>query len=121
MRMKIENCVEGRNLLRRTISSFYEINGNRHLHCFRVDRIGECEWHEEHCLLDRKHVFSYSVGSDRGTTIGGIALAIGPHYFTPANFWEYENSKRFSMESSTEAVEKNLRLLDEFLGYRTKA
>jgi hypothetical protein len=118
--MKIENCTEGRNLLRRTISSFYEANGSRHLYCFRVDKKDELDWHEEHCLLDKKHVFIYSIGSERGIAIGGIALAIGPHYFTPANFWDYENAKRFSIESSTEAVEKNLRLLDEFLGYRVK-
>lgn len=118
--MRINNCNEGRNLLRRTISSFYEINGGRHLYCFRVDKKGDLDWHEEHFLLNRKHVFSYSIGSDRGIAIGGIALAIGPHYFTPANFWDYENSERFSNESSIEAVEKNLRLLDEFLGYRAK-
>lgn len=119
--MMIRNDIDGRNLLRKTISSFYEANGGRHLYCFRVDQKDSSGWHEEHCLLDRKHVFSYSIGSDRDTAIGAIALAIGPHYFTPANFWDYENSTRFSIESSTEAVEKNLRLLDEFLGYRAKA
>lgn len=118
--MMIKNDIDGRNLLRKTISSFYEVNGGRHLYCFRVEKKDGLDWHEEHCLLDRKHVFSYSIGSDRGIAIGGIALAIGPHYFTPANFWDHENSERFSIESSTEAVEKNLRLLDEFLDYRTK-
>ncbi len=119
--MMIKNDIDGRNLLRKTISSFYEVNGGRHLYCFRVEKKDALDWHEEHCLLDRKHVFSYSIGIDRGIVIGEIALAIGPHYFTPAIFWDYENSTRFSIEASTEAVEKNLRLLDEFLGYREKA
>jgi hypothetical protein len=45
-----------------------------------------------------------------------VSLAIGPHYFAPADFWSYENSKRFKIEASTEAIEHNLKLLDEFFG-----
>lgn len=52
--------------------------------------------------------------------VGGVQLAIGPHYFSPADFWSYEASQRFTLEASMEGVIKNLRLLDEFLGYPGK-
>jgi hypothetical protein len=68
-------------------------------------------------LIDRKHVAKYIVGSDRRMELGVLLLAIGPHYFAPVDFWDYPNSQRFRIEASTEAVEHNLKLLDEFLGY----
>lgn len=68
-------------------------------------------------LLDRKHVVQYSIGPDRGVNLGALTLAIGPHYFRPADFWSYEASARFKIEASTDAVMHNLALLDEFLGY----
>ena len=68
-------------------------------------------------LIDRKHIAKYSIGIDRDTYLGVLLLAIGPHYFSASQFWSYENSQRFTLEASTEGVEKNLRLLDEFLGY----
>jgi hypothetical protein len=75
---------------------------------------------ETYFLIDRKHVVRYLIGLDRGMYLGVLQLAIGPHYFSAADFWSYEASQRFSLEASTEAVEKNLRLLDEFLGYPLK-
>jgi hypothetical protein len=114
----IKNDVDGRNLLRKTISSYHEVNGGRPVFGYRVDRKADPGWHEEYFLMDRKPVFSYCIGSDRGMTIGGIALAIGPHAFAPSVFRDYEHSSRFTMESSMGAIERNLRLLDEFLGYR---
>ena len=77
----------------------------------------ENDWHYEHFLLDRKHVFRYGIGKDRRMMLGSLELGIGPHYFSAADFWDEANFKRFSMEASTEAIEHNLGLLDEFLGY----
>lgn len=68
-------------------------------------------------LLDRQHVVQYSVGRDREVNLGALTLAIGPHYFRPADFWSYEASTRFRIEASTDAVMHNLALLDEFLGH----
>ena len=70
-----------------------------------------------HFLLDRKHVIKYGICGNRHSYTGGVGLAIGPHYFAPSDFWSYENSQRFKMAATTDAVEHNLRLLDEFLGY----
>jgi hypothetical protein len=75
-------------------------------------------WLFHYYLIDKKHVIQYGIGEDRHVMLGGLALGIGPRYFGPSEFWDYENSERFSMEASTEAVEKNLNLLDEFLGKR---
>ena len=109
------NDLDGRNALRNTIFSFYEKNGNRPVSNFLDSE--ENGFFYVHFLINRKHVIRYSVGRDRGIFVGGVSLAIGPHYFGPYDFWDYENSERFSMEASTEAVENNLSLLDEFLGY----
>ena len=67
-------------------------------------------------LAYRKHVVEYQISRDR-SLIAMPGLAIGPHFFTPAEFWDYENSLRFTLEPTTEGVEKNLRLMDEFFGY----
>jgi hypothetical protein len=69
-------------------------------------------------LVDRKHVAEYRIASDRGISLSIVSLAIGPHYFSPGDFWDYDNSQRFSLEASTEAVSYNLTLLDEFLQHR---
>lgn len=115
--MLLKNDVDGRNLLREIITNYYKNNGSRNIFLFQTNQESEPGWHAQCCLLERKHVFQYNIGMDRNVTVGGISLAIGPHYFEPAQFWSYENSRRFSMETSVSAIQQNLRLLDEFLGY----
>lgn len=66
-------------------------------------------------LLDRRHVFEYRVERDRGYFLSTLSLAISPHYFPSEDFWSYDNSQRFKLEASTEAIVHNLKLLDEFL------
>jgi hypothetical protein len=65
-------------------------------------------------LLDRRHVIEYKIAVDRGLLLSIVSLAIGPQYFTPGDFWDYKNAQRFSLEASTDAVDCNLKLLDEF-------
>jgi hypothetical protein len=71
-----------------------------------------------HFLIDRKHVARYGIGEERHTSIGGIQLAIGPHYFSPEDFWGNEPAQQFSIEASEDAIKRNLKLLDEF--FRTR-
>lgn len=118
--MQLKNDFSGRNLLDETIRSYYKDNGDRHVSIFLHSTNEEWGWRYAHVLLDRKIVIRYGVGEDRGMLLGGVELAIGPHYFGPSDFWSYENSQRFTLEASTEGVEKNLRLLDEFLGYSVR-
>lgn len=113
--MQLSNDFHGFNTLRNTIIDCYE-KSNRSIKCFLRTEDKEWGWHYEHFLLDRKYVFRYGIGIDRQIMLGSLELAIGPHYFGPSDFWDYANSERFSIEASTEAVENNLVLLDEFLG-----
>lgn len=112
--MQLKNDDDGQNSLRETVLKHYKklaIVINLFL---LSDQNG---WHYEHFLLDRKHVFRYGIGEDRRMMVGSLELGIGPHYFSAADFWDYPNFKRFSIEASTESVERNLSLFDEFLGY----
>lgn len=103
-------------VLYNTISSFY-YNIDRQFLIFEHQRQAnevDSDYYVRF-LLDRKHVLEYRITKDRGFLLSVVSLAIGPHYFIPADFWDYENSRRFKLESSTEAVVFNLKLVDEFL------
>lgn len=114
--MLLSNDIDGRNALQKVIEHHYAHKNPQAVEWFSDSRNEEWGWQYLHFLLNRKHVFRYGMGMDRWGLRAGVELAIGPHYFGPASFWSYEASTRFSGEASTEAVEKNLRLLDEFLG-----
>jgi hypothetical protein len=118
--VQLRNNIDGQNLLDETIVKYYKINGTRDVIIFLHSENQEWGTIYAHYLLDRTHVIRYGIGEDRGSFLGGLELAIGPHYFTPSAFWSYEASDRFTLEASTEGVIKNLRLLDEFLGYPVK-
>ena len=116
--MQLKNDIESRNALDQTIYAYYKKVGNRHVRNFS-HAVDPSEMHfDTYFLVDRKHVIRYGINFDRGFWLGAVALGIGPHYFGAADFWSYENSTRFTLEATTEGVEKNLALLDEFLGYK---
>lgn len=112
--MQLKNDDNGQNTLRTNIIKHYKEKEISISNFLISDENG---WHYEYFLLDRKHVFRYGIGEDRRIILGSLELGIGPHYFCPSDFWDYSNSERFSIEASTNAVEQNLKLLDEFLGY----
>lgn len=116
--MQLKNDIEGLNTLDDVIHEFYEFYGRRQIRVFMRSKHEDWDWHYVHFILNHKHIIKCGIGQDRNMWLGGLELAIGPHYFGPADFWDYENSQRFSLEATTEAVFKNLRLLDEFLGYK---
>jgi hypothetical protein len=115
--MQLKNDVDSVNVLDETIKSYYEKHGSRSairfLHSKKSDGDGFCA----HFLIARKNVIRYEIATDRGVWLGALSLAIGPHYFGPADFWSYEASERFKMDASTDSVIHNLALLDEYLGY----
>lgn len=113
--MQLNNDIEGLNLLRNTILEFFEREGSV-IFCFFETK--DDEWDYQYFLLNRKHVFRYGIGMDRDILIGGLELGIGPHYFGPAYFWNYQNSERFKMACNTDAVKHNLQLLKEFLSLK---
>jgi hypothetical protein len=118
--MQLSNDLEGRNLLARTIFAFYRSDGDRIVKNFLRSEDKEQGYFYTHFLVDAVHVIRYGIGQDRGILLGGVEIAIGPHYFSPADFWSYENSERFTLEASTEGVVHNLKLLDEFWGLGRK-
>ena len=114
--MLLRNDEQGWNELNATINNYFT-KQNRQVFVFSSPSPKSGNSLEFCFLIDRKYIAKYCIGIDRDTYLGVLLLAIGPHYFSAAQFWSYENSQRFTLEASTEGVERNLRLLDEFLGY----
>jgi hypothetical protein len=113
--VQLSNDEKSWNLLSETIHGYYSERG-RIVSVFSAPAPSKNSPLEFCFLIDRKYVAKYTIGWDR-SYLGVIQLAIGPHYFSAADFWDYPNHERFSIEASTEAVERNLSLIDEFLGY----
>lgn len=112
--MQLGNDFKSFQSLYESVNSFYGTYANRHWTIFEDLAPGQGDRYYVRFLADRTHVIEYAVATDRGLQLSGVSLAIGPRYFGPADFWSYENSKRFALEATTEAIEQNLRLLDEF-------
>jgi hypothetical protein len=115
--MQLKNDRDGIIEVDRVVHEYYKKNGNRDIRHFLWSENKEWNVLYSHFLLERRHIFKLSVGSDRGSCRVGIELGIGPHYFGPADFWSYENYKRFETQASTDSIIFNLRLMDEFFGY----
>lgn len=115
--MQLKNEMNSFELLFNTVSSFYQQFEKRRFLIFEEKFPSEDidSGYFIRYLLDAKHVVEYRITSDRNLFISIPSLAIGPHYFSPMEFWDYQNSQRFSLEASTEAIAHNLKLLDEFL------
>lgn len=116
--MQLKNDPESRNLLDDTICEYYAKNGNRIAYRFLHSKDPGWGWAYSHFLVGRTHIIRYGVGEDRNQWVGGVELAIGPHYFGPGEFWSSENFWRFTNEATTGGVQKNLALLDEFWGLK---
>jgi hypothetical protein len=115
--VKLRNSIPSFDMLFNEVSSFYRGDESRIISIFEEkhpDKDMDSGYFVRF-LLERKHVVEYRIANDRGFFLSILSLAIGPHYFPPADFWDYENSQRFSLEASTEAIVHNLKLLDEFL------
>lgn len=114
--MLLNDSEESRNALCQKVEEYYK-NKNKNIYIFSMPQFDRNEEYEISFLVNRKHVVKYCIGHDRGIYLCAVLLAIGPHYFGPADFWSYKDSERFTLEASTEGVQKNLELLDEFLAY----
>ncbi|MDM0106118.1 hypothetical protein QTH97_14330 [Variovorax sp. J22R24] len=116
--MQLKNDLQGRQMLDETVLNYYKAHGNRFVKRFLYSEDEEWGWWYSHYLVDRKHVIRYGIGQDRQAWVGGVELGIGAHYFGAAEFWSSEDFWRFGNQATTEEVERNLALLDEFLGYK---
>jgi hypothetical protein len=113
---------EDMNLVRETIIEHYS-KQDRFVRIFKEGAHEDQSSYYEF-LIDRKHVARYSFGPhDKGypTMLGGLELAIGPRFFSPADFWSYEASNRFCMGATLVDIRWNLHLLDKFLALQEQA
>lgn len=117
--VRLKNNDDGISGLDNVIENYYDKNGGRFVLIFDEKSTSEGGLTYVRYLLDKKHVIEYSIYEDGRTMVGEIALAIGPHYFSPEIFWSPENSVRFKPGIYPNDIEHNLRLLDEFFGYST--
>jgi hypothetical protein len=76
----------------------------------------EGEWYALRFLIDRKHVIEYSIPIDRRNYFATLLVGVGPCFVFPIDLMNEEQAKdfNFSMDSTTEAVEHNLVLLDKY-------
>ncbi len=116
--MLLRNDKEGIILLDEVVVNYYR---TRERSCIGFLHSENVEWNElySHFLIDRKHVIRLSLVKDREIFLTAIELGIGPHYFTPSDFWSYENSQRFRISANDESIVINLKLLDEFFATQT--
>lgn len=113
--MQLKSEMDSFSLLFNSVSKYYEDDEREVL-------IFEKKFPEEKCdsdyfvrfLVEKKHVVEYRISKDRGLFLSIVSVAIGPHYFVPNEYWDYKNSQRFFLEASTEAITRNLEILDEF-------
>jgi hypothetical protein len=112
-----KNDINGRNGLRRIILEHYQEQSKPPTIFWKSDELG---FFNVHFLISRKYVARYGIGEDRSTSIGGVQLAIGPHYFSPEDLWTRMSAQRFSIETSENAIRNNLKLLDDFLDAKEK-
>jgi hypothetical protein len=47
-------------------------------------------------------------------------VSIGPHYFSPGDFWGCGNSQRFTLEFSSEDIVRNLNILDKYFNGQSR-
>lgn len=115
--MQLNNDFDSFKILYEIINAYYKKAGNRFVTIFSDTPPSAENGYFVRFLVDRRHVVEYGIVQDRSCNLSSISLAIGPHYFGPADFWSYEASERFKMDASSDAVVHNLALLDEFFGY----
>lgn len=115
--MLLNNDFDGFKNLYDSVNSYYKKTGNRHVSIFSDKPPSGDEPYYVRFLVDRKYVVQYAILRDRGVSLSSLTMAIGPHFFAPADFWSFDNGARFKMDASTDAVAHNLALFDEFIGY----
>lgn len=110
--MQLKNDAEGREVLKDTIFSYFK-ETNRSATNF-LDTEDE-DFFYAHFLVAKRYVIRYSLGMDRRIWLGGVSLAIGPHYFSLRSLLNAKQANKLLIEASTAAINNNLTLLDEFL------
>jgi hypothetical protein len=110
--MKIENDENGSFLLVETIEAYYRLQGRE---CRSLGR----EVHENESIflqfiIDKKHIIGYALAIDTRNYYTAPSIGIGPCFVDPWYLMGFEFGQGFSMANTSEAVEQNLKLLDQY-------
>jgi hypothetical protein len=113
--VQLINDAESFTLLILTVSDYYRAR-QRSIFMVHYQEPNEGGAYLVRFIVDRKHAVEYYIDSDprMGGLFGGVRLGIGPEYVNPIVFWSNEADGRFYCAATTEAIQKNLALLDEF-------
>lgn len=136
LRAYMEHCLaltslkhdeESRNALTLTIERYYS---RRKRVCYRrsgveihtsvIDGQTLEDGYSVKYIIDRKYFFRYFIPIDTRNFFAYLSFGIGPEYESMRSLVSESNQSKFSMESTTEAVESNLAMLDEYLAGRLK-
>jgi hypothetical protein len=115
--VRLKNDTQSENMLRSLVSDFYK-KQSRSIFNYLDTSDEHDQIFRSHYLIDRKHVLRISISIDRGLWLSSFELGIGPAFFSAAEFWSYENFQRFRHGTEPDDIVFNLKLLDEFLGYK---
>jgi hypothetical protein len=111
--MQLKNDTEGQSILKETVRDYYENNGARRVLNFLDTE--DAEFFYAHFLIESRNVIRYSLGMDRRVWLGGVSLAIGPHYFPLRSLLNEKDADRLMIEASVQAIQNNLAILDIIL------
>ena len=118
--MRLKNDVTGLDELFNCLSDFYQ-SRKRSFSCLDLGVKGNGDSEGDHyyvCfLLDKKTAIRYSIPI-AFRTLPDLQLGIGPHYASLSELADLTNENfayGFYLDSTTEAVEHNLKLLDQYL------
>lgn len=111
--MQLRNNAEGQSALKEIVCDYYKNNGARKALNFLDTE--DNEFFYAHFLIESRSVIRYSLGMDRRIWLGGVSLAIGPHYFPLRSLLNEEDADRLMIEASVQAIQNNLAILDIIL------
>jgi hypothetical protein len=114
--VQLKNDVSGIDQLFNCVYEYYT-NSNREIQFLSSGQIGkggdEGDCYFVNFILDRKYIFRYSIPIAI-RTLAGLWIGVGPEYVSIGWLVHEKFYEQFSGNSTTEAVEHNLKLLDEY-------
>ena len=110
--MQINNDQTSKSALITCVMDYYATRGR---FCSPVGaEFSENERYSYDFLIDRKNVIRIHIPIDRRNLYAGVMIGIGPCFVNPVDLMSYADADKFSLNSTTEAIEHNLALLDKY-------
>lgn len=123
--VELKNDEASRNALTLCIERYYKDQkrvcfrrGGIIIHTSVIDKSIYEDTYSVKYIIDRKYFFRYHIPIDDRNFYAMLEFGIGPEYEEIRSLVSEENQSKFSMDSTTEAVVHNLKMLDEYLAGR---